>query len=108
MMEELDNTNPLALTDSKKSKRSVPADISKIAKLVDMIDTRTRSAGHISPNVVSSGMEYVTTQQGLLVTTCVPYLGSLNPTPSHLRRTRQLSTATDLTTILSLMTGERM
>ena len=87
--------------------RTLP-DISKIAKMVDMIDTRTRSAGHTSPNVVSSGMEYVTTQQGLLVTTCVPYLGSLNPTPSHLKRTQQISTTTDLTTILSLITGERI
>ena len=50
-------------------------DISKIAKLVDMIGTRTRSAGLTSPNVASSGMEYVTTQQGLLVTICVPNLG---------------------------------
>jgi hypothetical protein len=33
MMEELDNTNPLALPDSKKSKRSVPANIERGIRL---------------------------------------------------------------------------
>ena len=71
--------------------------ISKIVKLVDTIDTRTLPDGHISSNVVSSGGEYVITQQELLVTTFVPRLDSLNPTPNPV-----------LTTTLSQETGERM
>ena len=35
MMEELDNTNPIALPDSKKSKRSVPANIKRGIRLAD-------------------------------------------------------------------------
>ena len=82
--------------------------ISRIAKVVDMINSSKLPGRHTSPNVVPYGREYDVTQQGLPVTASMPRISSLMPIPNHPGRICRTVIMTGMTTIPSQQTGERM